>query len=192
TESKQPHYQTSKPPEPVSVARRAERGEMLRRKPTKIEVKVEDKEELEEARKRAAAAASSSAAPPQPPPFSTTSTALPTIPPPSPTASIDNGGRSKATIAKQILHQKLLSLLSPFHIATHHQHNTFFDGSASELSSQRAVLRLRFHEETHLPKCFVCLKAKAVLSLMASAVSRKTRRRWTLQSGRRVLRTPRN
>ncbi|KZV14561.1 hypothetical protein F511_42584 [Dorcoceras hygrometricum] len=37
---------------------------MLRRKPTKIEVKVEDKEELEEARKRAAASAapSSSAA----------------------------------------------------------------------------------------------------------------------------------
>ncbi|XAR66838.1 hypothetical protein NMG60_11013187 [Bertholletia excelsa] len=30
---------------------------MLRRKPSKIEVKVEDKEELEEARKRAAAAA---------------------------------------------------------------------------------------------------------------------------------------
>ncbi|KAL7097104.1 hypothetical protein ABFS83_10G117000 [Erythranthe nasuta] len=33
---------------------------MLRRKPTKIQVKVEDKEELEEARKRAAAAAASS------------------------------------------------------------------------------------------------------------------------------------
>ncbi|KAK4420137.1 hypothetical protein Salat_2426600 [Sesamum alatum] len=46
------------------LTRRAERGEMLRRKPTKIEVKVEDKEELEEARKRAAAAASSSAAAP--------------------------------------------------------------------------------------------------------------------------------
>ncbi|KAG5564275.1 hypothetical protein RHGRI_000468 [Rhododendron griersonianum] len=30
---------------------------MLRRKPSKIEVKVEDKEELEEARKRSAAAA---------------------------------------------------------------------------------------------------------------------------------------
>lgn len=35
------------------------KSEMLRRKPTKIEVKVEDKEELEEARKRAAAAAAS-------------------------------------------------------------------------------------------------------------------------------------
>ncbi|EXB85452.1 hypothetical protein L484_023685 [Morus notabilis] len=30
---------------------------MLRRKPTKIEVRIEDKDELEEARKRAAAAA---------------------------------------------------------------------------------------------------------------------------------------
>ncbi|KAM3221081.1 hypothetical protein P3L10_020349 [Capsicum annuum] len=40
---------------------------MLRRKPSKIEVKIEDKEELEEARKRAAliaaAASSSSSAP---------------------------------------------------------------------------------------------------------------------------------
>ncbi|GER36144.1 anaphase-promoting complex subunit CDC26 [Striga asiatica] len=38
-----------------------EAGEnMLRRKPTKIEVKAEDKEELEEARRRAASAASAS------------------------------------------------------------------------------------------------------------------------------------
>ncbi|KAL3824544.1 hypothetical protein ACJIZ3_020573 [Penstemon smallii] len=66
-------------------------------------------------------------------------------------------------------HQKLLSLLSPFLVTTHHQRNTFFDGSASELSSQRAVLRLRFHDQTHLPKCIVCLKAKAVL---ANGVSR--------------------
>ncbi|KAK6135500.1 hypothetical protein DH2020_010793 [Rehmannia glutinosa] len=75
----------------------------------------------------------------------------------------------KLRLPNKASHQKLLSLLSPFHITTHHQHNTFFDGSASELSSQRAVLRLRFHEETHLPKCFVCLKAKAVL---ANGVSR--------------------
>ncbi|KAL3625210.1 hypothetical protein CASFOL_030664 [Castilleja foliolosa] len=67
-------------------------------------------------------------------------------------------------------HHKLLSLLSPFHAATHHQHNTFFDGSASELSSQRAVLRLRFHDEIHSPKCFVTLKAKAVLENGVSRV----------------------
>ncbi|KAK4420136.1 Triphosphate tunnel metalloenzyme 3 [Sesamum alatum] len=75
----------------------------------------------------------------------------------------------KLRLPNKSSHQKLLSLLSTFHTATHHQHNTFFDGSASELSSRRAVLRLRFHEETHLPKCFVSLKAKAVL---ANGVSR--------------------
>ncbi|PHT57243.1 Triphosphate tunel metalloenzyme 3 [Capsicum baccatum] len=43
-------------------------------------------------------------------------------------------------------HQKVLSLLSPYHKKTHHQLNTFFDGASGELSSQRAVLRLRFYE----------------------------------------------
>ncbi|PIN20329.1 Triphosphatase [Handroanthus impetiginosus] len=66
-------------------------------------------------------------------------------------------------------HQKLLSLLSPFHIITHHQHNTFFDGSASELSSRRGVLRLRFYEDTNLPKCSVSLKAKQAI---ANGISR--------------------
>ncbi|XP_051150731.1 triphosphate tunnel metalloenzyme 3 [Andrographis paniculata] len=67
-------------------------------------------------------------------------------------------------------HQNLLSLLAPFHAATHHQHNTFFDGSAAELSSRRAVLRLRFHEKTDPPKCFACLKAKAVIENGVSRV----------------------
>ncbi|XP_059637858.1 triphosphate tunnel metalloenzyme 3 isoform X4 [Cornus florida] len=57
--------------------------------------------------------------------------------------------------------QKLLSLLSPFHLKTHRQYNTFFDGAASELSSRRAVLRLRFYDDD--AKCVVSLKAKAVL-----------------------------
>ncbi|XP_031107765.1 triphosphate tunnel metalloenzyme 3 [Ipomoea triloba] len=60
-------------------------------------------------------------------------------------------------------HRKLLSLLTPFHIQTHHQRNTFFDGAAAELSSQRAVLRLRFYENSESPKCVVSLKAKAVI-----------------------------
>lgn len=60
-------------------------------------------------------------------------------------------------------HRKLLSLLTPFHIQTHHQRNTFFDGAAGELSSERAVLRLRFYENSEPPKCVVSLKAKAVL-----------------------------
>ncbi|CAA0842179.1 Triphosphate tunel metalloenzyme 3 [Striga hermonthica] len=75
----------------------------------------------------------------------------------------------KLRLPSKSSHQRLLSVLSPFHAATHHQHNTFYDGPASELSSRRAVLRLRFHEDADFPKCFVCLKAKAVL---AGGVSR--------------------
>jgi uncharacterized protein YjbK len=58
-------------------------------------------------------------------------------------------------------HQKLHSLLSPFHLKTHRQYNTFFDGASAELSSKRAVLRLRFYDDD--VKCVVSLKAKAVI-----------------------------
>lgn len=75
----------------------------------------------------------------------------------------------KLRLPNKATHQKLLSSLSPFHTTTHHQHNTFYDGAAAELSSRRAVLRLRFHEEPDRPKCFVTLKANAVL---ANGVSR--------------------
>lgn len=75
----------------------------------------------------------------------------------------------KLRLPTKASHQKLLALLSPFHTTTHHQHNTFYDGTAAELSSRRAVLRLRFHEEPDRPKCFVTLKANAVL---ANGVSR--------------------
>ncbi|XP_057769206.1 triphosphate tunnel metalloenzyme 3 [Salvia miltiorrhiza] len=75
----------------------------------------------------------------------------------------------KLRLPNKAAHQKLLASLSPFHTTTHHQHNTFYDGTAGELSSRRAVLRLRFHEEPVLPKCFVTLKANAVL---ANGVSR--------------------
>lgn len=60
-------------------------------------------------------------------------------------------------------HQKVLSLFSSHHKKTHHQRNTFFDGAAGELSSRRAVLRLRFYENSEKVKCMVCLKAKAVI-----------------------------
>lgn len=75
----------------------------------------------------------------------------------------------KLRLPNKAAHQKLLSALSPFHTTTHHQRNTFYDGAAAELSSRRAVLRLRFHEEPERPKCFVTLKANAVL---ANGVSR--------------------
>lgn len=65
-------------------------------------------------------------------------------------------------------HRSLLSLLSPFHVITHCQHNTFFDGAAAELSSRRAILRLRFYGDDS--KCVVSLKAKAVISNGVSRV----------------------
>ncbi|KAK4433328.1 Triphosphate tunnel metalloenzyme 3 [Sesamum alatum] len=69
----------------------------------------------------------------------------------------------KFRLPNKSAHQKLLSVLSPFHITTLHQHNQFIDGSAYELSSQRAVLLLRLYEQTRIPQCVVCLKAKPVL-----------------------------
>lgn len=60
-------------------------------------------------------------------------------------------------------YKTLISLLSPFHIKTHNQHNNFFDGVAGQLSVRRAVLRLRFYNDQPTTKCIICLKAKAVL-----------------------------
>ncbi|KAL1372222.1 hypothetical protein HN51_002360 [Arachis hypogaea] len=58
-------------------------------------------------------------------------------------------------------HRRVTALLAPFHAATHRQRNLFFDGADSELSSKRAVLRLRFYNDDE--RCVVSLKAKAVL-----------------------------
>ncbi|XP_057419899.1 triphosphate tunnel metalloenzyme 3 [Lotus japonicus] len=58
-------------------------------------------------------------------------------------------------------HRQVTTLLAPFHVTTHRQHNLFFDGAAAELSSKRAVLRLRFYNDDS--RCVVSLKAKAVL-----------------------------
>ncbi|XP_009795239.1 triphosphate tunnel metalloenzyme 3 isoform X1 [Nicotiana tabacum] len=69
----------------------------------------------------------------------------------------------KLKLPDSAAHQKVLSLFSPYHAKTHHQRNTFFDGAAGELSSRRTVLRLRFYENSDNVKCFVCLKAKAVI-----------------------------
>ncbi|KAI4335639.1 hypothetical protein L6164_014271 [Bauhinia variegata] len=58
-------------------------------------------------------------------------------------------------------HRQVTTLLAPFHIKTHRQENLFFDGAAGELSSRRAVLRVRFFDDD--ARCVVSLKAKAVL-----------------------------
>ncbi|XP_060171977.1 triphosphate tunnel metalloenzyme 3 isoform X2 [Lycium barbarum] len=69
----------------------------------------------------------------------------------------------KLRLPDSTAHQKVLSLLSPYHTKTHHQRNTFFDGACGELSTRRAVLRLRFYENSENVKCMLCLKAKAVI-----------------------------
>lgn len=58
-------------------------------------------------------------------------------------------------------HRHLITLLSTFHVGTVNQHNLFFDTPTSSLSSQRAVLRLRFLDKD--ARCIVSLKAKPTL-----------------------------
>ncbi|KAK1291780.1 hypothetical protein QJS10_CPB17g02429 [Acorus calamus] len=60
-------------------------------------------------------------------------------------------------------HSRLAAALSPHHLRTHHQHNFFFDGSSGELSSRRAVLRLRFYGPSD-SRCVASLKARAVIA----------------------------
>eukprot|EP00262_Sarcandra_glabra_P006382 TRINITY_DN18637_c0_g1_i1.p1 TRINITY_DN18637_c0_g1~~TRINITY_DN18637_c0_g1_i1.p1 ORF type:complete len:201 (+),score=13.66 TRINITY_DN18637_c0_g1_i1:326-928(+) len=67
----------------------------------------------------------------------------------------------KLRLPNSASHQKLSDVLSPYHTKTHIQENLFFDGLAAELSSQRAVLRLRFYDGDS--RCVVSLKARAVL-----------------------------
>ncbi|OWM65958.1 triphosphate tunnel metalloenzyme 3-like isoform X2 [Punica granatum] len=58
-------------------------------------------------------------------------------------------------------HGRVLSLFGPFRRETLRQENFFFDGSENELSSKRAVLRVRFYNGQ--ARCVVSLKAKAIL-----------------------------
>ncbi|KAI9161395.1 hypothetical protein LWI28_016947 [Acer negundo] len=59
-------------------------------------------------------------------------------------------------------HQNVSSLLSPFHKQTLFQDNIFFDDNLSKLSSNLAVLRLRFYNlNSH---CVLSLKAKPQIS----------------------------
>ncbi|KAL2929812.1 Triphosphate tunel metalloenzyme 3 [Bienertia sinuspersici] len=78
----------------------------------------------------------------------------------------------KLRLSNSTAHQSVSSVLSPFLQQTHFQHNIFFDGAASELSSCRAVLRLRFYGEDPqtAERCVLSLKAKAVLENGVSRV----------------------
>ncbi|XP_075664222.1 triphosphate tunnel metalloenzyme 3-like isoform X2 [Castanea sativa] len=68
----------------------------------------------------------------------------------------------KVRLPDSTSHQKLSTLLSPFYTKTLLQENVFFDGSDSQLSSNLAVLRLRFI--TTADHCVLSLKAKPVIS----------------------------
>ncbi|CAB4303330.1 unnamed protein product [Prunus armeniaca] len=68
----------------------------------------------------------------------------------------------KLRLSDTSAHQKLTDLLSPFHVQTLIQENIFFDGSNAELSSNRAILRLRFYDG--VSPCVLSLKAKPVIS----------------------------
>ena len=57
-------------------------------------------------------------------------------------------------------HQKLSDLLSQFHVQTLIQENIFFDGANAELTSNLAVLRIRFYDDVH---CVLSLKSKPLL-----------------------------
>ncbi|URD74473.1 adenylate cyclase family protein [Musa troglodytarum] len=64
-------------------------------------------------------------------------------------------------------HQRLSDALAPHHRRTDLQENLFFDGTAGDLSSRFAVLRIRFYAADS--RCVISLKAKASL---AGGVSR--------------------
>ncbi|CAN6697108.1 unnamed protein product [Malus baccata var. baccata] len=68
----------------------------------------------------------------------------------------------KLRLPDAVAHQKLIDLLSPFHTQTLIQENIFFDSSNSELSSNLAILRLRFYDVDR--RCVLSLKAKPVIS----------------------------
>lgn len=59
-------------------------------------------------------------------------------------------------------HQKLLSVLSPFHTQTLFQENIFFDGPNSELASNLTALRIRFYNQDS--RCILSLKSKPTIS----------------------------
>lgn len=69
----------------------------------------------------------------------------------------------KLRLPDSATHQKLSNLLSPFHTKTLLQENIFFDGTNSELTSNLAVLRIRFHNYMD-ESCVLSLKAKPSIS----------------------------
>ncbi|GAB4842111.1 hypothetical protein Ancab_012069 [Ancistrocladus abbreviatus] len=67
----------------------------------------------------------------------------------------------KLKLTDSLSHQKLNSLLSPFHTKTLLQENLFFDTPTSDLASNLAALRLRFYNHD---RCVLSLKSKPSIS----------------------------
>ncbi|GKV25781.1 hypothetical protein SLEP1_g35175 [Rubroshorea leprosula] len=67
----------------------------------------------------------------------------------------------KLRLADAAAHGQLTTILSPYLRKTLHQENIFFDTTKSDLSSQRAVLRLRFLDND--TRCIASLKARPTL-----------------------------
>ncbi|CAM6099877.1 unnamed protein product [Calypogeia fissa] len=64
-------------------------------------------------------------------------------------------------------HEKVATVLKPYHSVAHMQENFFFDGANKELSSRKSVLRLRFYDVDK--QCVVTYKGEAVIE---SGISR--------------------
>ncbi|XP_071737193.1 triphosphate tunnel metalloenzyme 3-like [Rutidosis leptorrhynchoides] len=60
-------------------------------------------------------------------------------------------------------YKTLISLFAPYYVKTLYQRNNYFDGVSGELSDSRAVLLIRSYNNQSVRKCFICLKAKALL-----------------------------
>ncbi|GAB4823572.1 hypothetical protein N2152v2_010618 [Parachlorella kessleri] len=118
---------------------------MLQRKPTRIELKPEDKEEYDAIKREQQQAALQAAAQRQ------------DKQPLSPLFTVE----VKLRLAGAEAHAKLAKALQASYRITHEQENFFFDGSKQELSSQRVVLRVRFYGIDK--KAVITLKGRQVL-----------------------------
>eukprot|EP00775_Hariotina_reticulata_P007407 gene7407-7616_t len=110
---------------------------MLPRKPTRIELKPEDKEEYEELKKQLQLSQQQG-----------TSGLLQV--------------EVKLRLSGREAYARLEEVLRPGKLTTHQQENYFFDGPNRELNSQMVVLRLRFYNDDK--KAVITLKGKQVLA----------------------------
>ncbi|MCO5595413.1 hypothetical protein L7F22_049455 [Adiantum nelumboides] len=88
-------------------------------------------------------------------------------------------------------HQRVADLLAAYHQVTHLQQNFFFDGENGELSSKKAVMRLRFYgADSH--KCVVSLKGKATIADGVSTASEEEEEVADAASARTCVAEPRH